>query len=333
MTITDFLIRALLEENSVAITGLGVFSVKKRSACIKDEVIYPPQNMITFECSKEVEGFDFVSKLSQWEQIRIDEAQTKISEWITLLENGLEHNKSVFLDDFGTFSKDNSEQIVFQGAINSRLNVENEGFEPVVLAPLRTKKNRNIDEPIKDKRIVLVKKSRKRDKFWFALTILITIVALCFLFFKNSFPDFYQTVFTKKVDNTAVKNTENEDVAYINKMAKSEIDEDDIETPDNLSADELSNDFTTDHQKITQPESNDIYLSYQEGKYYVIAGSFVKKEDALRHIKDKKLEKYNAKLIVQPQNNRHRVCIGVFDNEKDAEQFAAKIDKNYWVLK
>jgi cell division septation protein DedD len=81
------------------------------------------------------------------------------------------------------------------------------------------------------------------------------------------------------------------------------------------------------------PESEGKYLSYQKGKYYVIAGSFTKEEDALRHIKEKKLEKYHAKIVIQSQNSRRRVCIGVFDNEKDAEKFAAQTDKNYWVLK
>jgi len=131
--ITPSLIRALLEENSVTITGLGTFYVKKLSAQIKDEVVYPPQNVIEFEYSTAVEGFDFVSKLSKWEQIRIDDAQAEVSKWLDLLEKGLEHSKSVFFDDFGTFSKDIFGKIVFQSVINSQLNIENEGFEPVII--------------------------------------------------------------------------------------------------------------------------------------------------------------------------------------------------------
>jgi hypothetical protein len=277
-----------------------------------------------------VEGFDFVSKLSQWEQMRIDEAQAKITEWINLLDIGLNHNKSVFFDDFGTFSKNETGEIVFQSVINSQLNIENEGFEPVIA---HAKTNRSAtDEPVKDKRIVLAKKTKKRDKFWFALTIIATAILLCILFLKDRLPEFYQTVFTKTGQETVDNNMEdgNEDVALIIKMEKDTIDAD-IADDTTVKTDDVKIDDTP--ATTTLQKSKDIYLPYQEGKYYVIAGSFLKEEDALRHIKQKNLGKYNAKLIVHPQSTRLRICIGIFDNEQDAEHFATSIDKNYWVLK
>jgi len=324
------LIRTLLGENSVTITGLGTFFVKKLPTHIKDDIIFPPQNIIEFEYSKEVEGFDFVSKLSKWEQIRIDEAQSQILEWLDLLETGLNHNKSIFFDDFGTFSKNEAEQIIFQSVMNFQLNIENEGFEPV-LAP----SNKNIlTEPTKDKRIVLVKKAKKRDKRWFLLTIFVAASVLCVLFIKNLLPDFYQTVFSKKDKAVAMNYTATEAVADLNSTEEKEVSE--IVTVNNSENNNHSNaleDPAENQNLITMPESNDIYTSFQEGKYYVIAGSFLKEDDALRHIKQKKLEQYNAKLVIHPQNKRLRVCIGIFDNEKDAEQFAVQVDKNYWVLK
>jgi hypothetical protein len=86
----------LLEENFVAVSGFGTFYVKHVSSQIKEDIIYPPHNIIEFTFSKDVEDFSFVSKLSQWEQIRIDEAQAKITEWIDLIGKGLEHNKNIF---------------------------------------------------------------------------------------------------------------------------------------------------------------------------------------------------------------------------------------------
>jgi len=343
--ITPSLIRALLEENSVAITGLGAFYVKKVPAQIKEEIVYPPQNIIEFEYSKDVEGFDFVSKLSKWEQIRIDEAQAEISKWLDLLEKGLEHNKSVFFDDFGTFSKDSSGKIVFQGIINSQLNIENEGFEPVLVSSKNKEENhQNIEKPVKDKRVILGKKKKKRDKFWFVLTILITFITLGTLFLKDTIYNYYQSTFIKNEANAMIKDIDNEITAYINSITETEANDFIIldDSKKNLNAGEVSNDVMSNENKdknetkVTPPkpsESKNTYLSYQKGKYYVIAGSFTNEKDALRHIKEKKLEKYHAKLIVHPDNPRVRVSIGVFDNEKDAKDFAEQIDKNYWVLK
>ena len=341
--IIKVLIRALLEENSVIITGLGTFFVKKLPAQVKEEIIYPPQNMIEFEYSKEVEGFDFVSKLSKWEQIRIDEAQAEITQWLNLLEKGLEHNPSVFFDDFGTFSKDENGKIVFQSMINSQLNMENEGLEPVLIpSKNKEKMERHIEKPVKDKRIILTKRLKKRDKFWFAFTIFIAVATLGALFLKDTMADYYRIIF-KNEGNMAIENIEPESVAYISDLTE---EEDDIIFIDEIVSNEteiVSNAVKEVESnapansaavaKVVPPKSNDNYLIYREGEFYVIAGSFTNEQDALRHIKEKKLDKYQAKLIVQPDNPRIRVCIGVFDNERDAKGFAARIDEKYWVLK
>jgi len=315
--IISSIIRALLEDNSVNISELGTFTIKKLSSQVKEDIVYPPQNIIEFRYSKEVEGFDFVSKLSKWEQIRIDEAQTQVSEWINLVIQGLEHNNSLFFDNFGTFSKEFSGKIEFQSMIIPQLNIENEGFEPVfLLSQKRDQKSQNIKDAVVDKRdILLAKKKRKRDKIWFVLTIFTTFCILFALFFKEKIVQFYKTTFVMN------------ERAWVSEEDKTDVSENNNDTVKILSKIESGKEINPD---LSSPP---LYLSYQKGKYYVIAGSFTKEEDALRHIKEKKLEKYHAKIIVEPKNPRKRVCIGVFDNEIDAAKFAAQIDKNYWVLK
>jgi len=334
------LIRALLEENTVAVSGLGTFSIEHGSSHIIEDVVYPPQNIIVFEYFKDVESFDFVSKLSKWEQIRIDEAQVVLSEWINLIEKGLEHDKSVFFDNFGTFSKDLSGKIVFQSIIIPELNIENEGFDPVFI-PSKIRKNNlpNKDFPMVDKRICLIKKEKKRDRLLFVFIITLSALLLCGLLLKNKFNDFYRMIFLKQETHEMIHNMDLEDTAYISSKLEEVATE--IVSADNHIQATPVNDLTFHEEDLkdtdmnpSEPVTSDAkYLPFQKGKYYVIAGSFMKEEDALRHIKQKKLEKYPAKLVVQPENPRCRVCIGVFDNEIDAIEFAARLDKNYWILK
>ena len=324
------LIRTLLEENSATIAGLGTFFVEKLSAQIKDDVVYPPQNKVLFEHSKDAESFDFVSKLSKWNQIRMDEAQTEICEWISLIENGVEHNKSIFLDNFGTFSKESSGKIVFQSLIIPELNVENEGLEPVYITPKIKKEDlNNNDYIVKDKRNILIQKEKKRDKILFIGIILAAVILLGVLFLKNRFSDIYETIFVKK--EIPMETIKSEDTALISSILDENLGaaepEQKEETLPILKTEEQP-------QKVEESsQSNNIYLPYQKGKYYVIAGSFLKEADALRHIKEKKLEKYHAKLIIEPENPRLRICIGVFDNEIDANKFVAQADKSCWILK
>ena len=51
-----------------------------------------------------------------------------------------------------------------------------------------------------------------------------------------------------------------------------------------------------------------------------------------RHIRQKNLDQYSPVIVVQEGKNL-RVCIGVFDTEEEAEQFAKGVNSQYWVLK
>jgi len=336
--ILSTLIRALIEDKTVAISGFGIFSVKHISSQIKDDIIYPPHNIIEFSFNRETEDFSFVSKLSQWEQIRIDEAHAKISEWICLIEKGLEHNKSVFFDDLGTFSKNSNNIIVFQGMINNQLNIENEGFEPIVLP----KKNKNnIKEPVKDKRIILQKRKKRREAVLFFVLIFAAITLLFFLFLKEQFNNFYQTVAMNIKTIIQSDSIEEEHAIFISKIAEENpVIIGHFETNDKTDNHDLHSvdikEFDTENSAnnlISLTEYKELYLPYKNGNYYIIAGSFMKEESALLHIKQKKLEKFHAKLIIHPENPRIRVCIGIFDNEEEALKIATQLDKNYWVLK
>lgn len=87
------------------------------------------------------------------------------------------------------------------------------------------------------------------------------------------------------------------------------------------------------NQQLNQTTGNSDFktVSIESGKFYVIAGSFGKQQDAIKHIQEKKLGGYNPVLVIG--QSRVRVCIGIFKTEAEATAYAAKIDKTYWVLK
>lgn len=75
------------------------------------------------------------------------------------------------------------------------------------------------------------------------------------------------------------------------------------------------------------------YIRFEKGRYYAIAGSFPAESDVLRHIRQKNLDQYGPKIVVQDGVKNLRVCIGVFDTEEEAERFAKGVNQGYWVLK
>lgn len=81
------------------------------------------------------------------------------------------------------------------------------------------------------------------------------------------------------------------------------------------------------------PDGEKFHINYEKGKYYVIVGSFRSEKEVRQHIKERKLEQYNPKVVVQPNSKNLRICIGVFDTETDADNYGRGTSLNYWVLK
>ena len=75
------------------------------------------------------------------------------------------------------------------------------------------------------------------------------------------------------------------------------------------------------------------YIQYERGYYYVIAGSFPAESVEKQYIRLKKLDEYSPKILLQDGVKNMRICIGVFDNEDEAECFAKRASSSYWVLK
>ena len=75
------------------------------------------------------------------------------------------------------------------------------------------------------------------------------------------------------------------------------------------------------------------YIQFEPGHFYAIAGSFPSEADVVRHIRQKHLDQYSPVIVKQDGVKNLRVCIGVFDTEAEAEQFAKGVSSQYWVLK
>jgi hypothetical protein len=75
------------------------------------------------------------------------------------------------------------------------------------------------------------------------------------------------------------------------------------------------------------------YVRFEPGHFYAIAGSFPGEADVERHIRQKGLDQYSPVIVKQDGAKNLRVCIGIFDTEEEAEQFAKGVNSGYWVLK
>lgn len=75
------------------------------------------------------------------------------------------------------------------------------------------------------------------------------------------------------------------------------------------------------------------HIQYEKGKYYLVHGSFSQEADCARHIRSHHFETYAPTVLHQRGNSRMRVCLGVFNSEAEATQFATTNGiKDAWTL-
>ena len=75
------------------------------------------------------------------------------------------------------------------------------------------------------------------------------------------------------------------------------------------------------------------YIRFETGHFYTIVGSLPSETDAEKHIRNRGLDKYDPKLVLQNGVGNIRVCVGIFDSEEEAEAFGKNTGLKYWVLK
>lgn len=187
-------------------------------------------------------------------------------------------------------------------------------------------------------------KRKRRWEIWLFIFIILASIGVLAALFDDELIYLYQKIIDKRKTNTELTTpsdvTDNDEIPNLKTTPNEEVDEeaDTVDEAIESTTEEVIPEETIVQEvkpapKPTATNENIPIIEFESGKFYVIAGSFVKQSDAELHIKHKSLQRYNAKIVKQNGNNRLRVCIGIFDTENEAINFAAKIDKNYWVLK
>ena len=184
--------------------------------------------------------------------------------------------------------------------------------------------NTDTDGDNGDGNIPTEEKKKRRSLWWlFVLLILIALGVLGYLFRQQLLTVFNNLKEKITAPKEAVVTEEPETVAedtiaYDETVAEDTVSEPEVYTPE-----------------VVRNTANGNYpvIRFEQGHYYVIAGSLPSEQDAVRHIKQRNLDQYEPKLVTQSGVSNLRVCIGIFDTEEEAESFAKNVNPKYWVLK
>ena len=166
--------------------------------------------------------------------------------------------------------------------------------------------------------------------WWLLVLLLLAALGAAGYLFREKLMPVYDNVkekFTKK--EKVVEPTETETIEVITPAEEEEVvPEEEIveEVPETPAV------YTPEEVKRTA-DSKYPYIRYEAGHFYTIVGSLPSEGDAEKHIRNRGLDKYEPKLVLQNGVGNIRVCIGIFDSEEEAESFGQSSGLKYWVLK
>ena len=365
--IINFLVKALCEKESVFVNNLGLFRKEYEPAHIGDGRITPPGYKLVFDPDFDGNGFAFTMFVSQKGGMLITEATTQIDQWVAQLKTALDNNKSVSFENFGTFAKGSNERISFECDRIAELNVEYEGMEPIELGKEESeekeeKVDREVVKDIKDYKEKDVKEEDKAEKeevkgeneekknggkkkgwiVWMVVLLLLALLAAAAYYFRGELKELYQQYFAKTetmtedpvpqdttpnygiVDTTVLVDSTLMSVDSMATIANDEITEENIAP--------IESEVKASPEISQLPSGEKFFINFEKGKHYVIVGSFRSEKEVRQHIKGRKLEQYNPKVVMQQGSKQMRVCIGVFDTESAADSYGRGTGLNYWVL-
>lgn len=201
-----------------------------------------------------------------------------------------------------------------------------------------SKENEEIDESDENEEEEETDEQKRKKHPWGLLIILliVALLAAAAYYFRKQLTELYQQHFgsenTELVTEEALQDTTftgEIDTLVTDGMT---MDTDSLGTTEN--SEDTEGKAISEQNMVNQlPDGEKFFIDYEKGKFYVIVGSFRSEKEVREHIKDRKLEQYKPKVVLQQNSKNMRVCIGVFGSEIEADSYGRGTGLNYWVLK
>lgn len=189
-----------------------------------------------------------------------------------------------------------------------------------------------VEEEVEEEIFFKPPKKRKRilENLLFIIIILVTLAVLLLLFKDHLYHHFIRPKQATKEMQTPVTEATGDQDLYVDYQ---DVEEDSTELDQLTETEAVGGTEAAVQPETSVAKTPDGYpvIRKESGKFYAIAGSLLSEQDAIKHIKEKNLDRYNPSIV--HADSRYRVCIGIFKTEEEAFQFAKKINSSYWVLK
>ena len=199
--------------------------------------------------------------------------------------------------------------------------------EPVE-EPLAVEKPEPVEEPESDEETDTshddddpkenTSKRKRRIWPWILLLLLLAAAAVLFFLLRQQVQDILNHLPHKKSTEQVTEQQPEEADAVL---------PEDTLTLDEIVEDTVPEPYTPDTLRLTADKKYP-YIQFEQGHFYVIAGSFQSEKDVETHIRQTGLAQYSPTLVLQDGVKNIRICIGIYPTEEEAQAFIDSINKH-----
>ena len=332
MDIAGYIKELILKNECVILPQFGGFISKYRSANIDSEkkILTPPSKEIEFRRDLIKDNAVLVNYIAKKKRIFNTKARRLIQDYVHEINAKLDRGEHVVFKGMGTFVKDSRDQVIkFISLKDENYLIDSYGLMNLELSELEKSGNiANTNFRIPPVKII----NRKKTGFWVASSIVILILLLILIIpltdsnylasinFNFLYPD--------KEDS--LNHKENKKIVFGKRRVIKQDSAKNIEQLiDNATRKEVA-------LYYSEPEDNknEEFIS-QSNKYYLVAGSFKRLENAQRLKTTLLNDGYNPQIL-QTDNGYFRVTLSSFDSRniaiRELERIRKGLNRTVWIL-
>jgi len=302
----------LYQHNCVIIPSFGGFVANNKSAKINEAagIIYPPSKEILFNNNLKTNDGLLISHIATCNSCSIQEAEKLVESFVSAIHTSLKETNAFRIEKVGLLSLNADKKVMFIQDYKVNYNLDAFAMGTQKISNINQNKHDIID--IKPK----LTEINNNGQLWRAAAVLIPIIGLSLITLTQE----------TKINNMYTQ------IADLNPFSISKVSKTDKEAIDlNVKQIDIS-----DVKRNIQPEiKKEIIIEEKQKNFFIVAGAFKDKNNAINLVNQLKSKNYEALLIGQNKNGLFRVSYNSFYSKEEAILALNDIkieNKSAWVL-
>ncbi len=329
----------LLQHSKLVINGLGIFEIMYKSADIHPilHTFTAPGKYTVFTHDEKVNSDEFISYLSEKQNITKSEAVNKIKEWELDLKNSMKTEKTYSLGTLGTFSLDAIGNLIFIPSLDTDISPESYGLDDFTFPPSTVNKKEDTEVVNTEEVKHTPSTNKRRGKgavVWYAFLIVFLVAIVGIGIYAALYTQEFIVIKDKAVSEICQRFTSNDKETLAIEPVKDTIPADEAIVEENIEKVPSQTNSVEENQNFPIEEvtvtTNTVAAS---GNTYIVLGSFKSEENAKTFLQQKQNEYPNALQLGQGnKSGLWMVGIGPYEKE-EAQRFLKENKINGWILR